>query len=152
MMGQPRVPSFVIDASVAIKWYLDDEDFVDVARSVLHDATARRIRLQAPGHFHFEVANAILSAVNSGRVTHELGQRSIDNLLSLPINVTSDRNLIMNAYAYARQFECTLYDAAYVALADATHWPLIHADRRLQISLAGRFPHARWIARYPSLT
>lgn len=150
-MDQPRVPSFVIDASIAIKWYLDDEDFVDVARSVLYDATARRIRLQAPGHFHFEVANALRVAVQTGRTDHELGRRSMTNLLNLPINISSDRNLIMNAYAFARRFDCTLYDAAYVALADATQWPLVHADRKLQASLAGRFPLARWIARYPSL-
>ena len=150
-MDQPRVPSFVIDASVAIKWYFDDEDFVDFAQTILTDATTRRIRLQVPSHFHFEVANVINVAVTTARIDHEHGSRLINNLMNLPIYVSDDRNLIVNAYAFARRFDCTLYDAAYVALADATGWPLIHADRKLQVSLAGRFPHARWIARYPSL-
>jgi predicted nucleic acid-binding protein len=150
-MDQSPVPTLVIDASVAIKWYLDDEDFVDVARSVLYDAAARRIRLRVPGHFHFEVANALRAAVQSKRIEHEPGYRSINNLLRLPISSASDPNLILNAYQFAQRFDCTLYDAAYVALADATQSPLVYADRKLQVSLAGRFPHARWIARYPSL-
>lgn len=40
------------------------------------------------------------------------------------------------------------YDGVYLALAQATHAPLLHADKKLRNALGNRFPYARWIEEY----
>lgn len=138
----------VLDASVAIKWYLDDEDHVAEAEAVLDLYRQGRVRLIAPDHIRFEVANAIRTAVRIGRVTAEQGSQAIRDFLEWRIPTVGSDTLLLYGYDYALRFDCALYDGLYLALADMTGIALVHADRRLQNSLAGRFPSAIWIADY----
>ena len=55
-------PVYVVDASVAVKWHLRDEDDVDAADLVLDDFQDGRTELVAPSHFRFEIPSAILNA------------------------------------------------------------------------------------------
>jgi predicted nucleic acid-binding protein len=59
----------VVDASVASKWYLRDEDLVSQADALLSDWRVGRWDLVAPGHYPFEVTGAILRAGRTGRLT-----------------------------------------------------------------------------------
>ncbi len=42
-----EVPRYVLDASVAVKWHLDDEDHAEQALAVLADYESGRISLAA---------------------------------------------------------------------------------------------------------
>ena len=141
-------PTYVVDASVAIKWFLEDEDYVDQSRAVLNAFGNGSIRLLAPEHLILEVANAIRSAVLSNRLTTQDGERSIAYLLTLDIPRVGGRELVVSGYRMAIRYDCVFYDALYLALADAVRCPLLHADRKLQTAVAGRFPLARWINRF----
>jgi predicted nucleic acid-binding protein len=94
-------PTYVVDASVAIKWFLNDEDFVEQSQAVFNAYNTGAIRLIAPEHLILEVANAILSAVRSERLTAEAGDRAISHLLTLDIPRVSGRELMLAGYRLA---------------------------------------------------
>jgi predicted nucleic acid-binding protein len=62
------LPRYIVDASVAIKWLFDDEDFTSEARSVLLAFQEGRIDLLAPDHLYHEVLNALRTGVRMRRV------------------------------------------------------------------------------------
>ena len=60
-MSSPA-PTYVVDASVAIKWFLNDKDFVEQSQAVFNAYNTNAIRLIAPKHLILKIANTILSA------------------------------------------------------------------------------------------
>jgi len=58
----------VPDASVALKWRLDDEEYVDQARTMLLDFSRGRIELVGPDLFFVEISNGMKVAVRMGRI------------------------------------------------------------------------------------
>jgi predicted nucleic acid-binding protein len=141
-------PRLVLDASVAVKWYLNDEDHAQEAAHVLTAYTASAVTLLAPDHIRYEVASALRNAVRVKRLTGEIARRDITNFLELHIQTVESDSLIRAAFDYALHYDCALYDGLYLALADMAQCPLIHADRRLHNTLAGSFARELWIEDY----
>lgn len=102
----------------------------------------------APQHIHYEVSNALRTAVNRGRVSEEDGRNALFSFFDLDLPVVSGTRSITQAWEMARQYGCSLYDGLYVALAEMTRLPLIHADRRLHNTLHGRFSYELWIEHF----
>jgi predicted nucleic acid-binding protein len=143
-----EVPEYVLDASIAVKWHLHDEEFVAEARIVLADFREGRIRLLAPDHIRYEVASAIRQAVRRGRLQREVGAVAIDQFLAWNVTTIGSSDLIRSAYDQALRHGCSLYDGLYLALAEAARCPLLYADERLRHNLTHRFPYALWIGEY----
>lgn len=141
---------YVIDASVAVKWLLQDEPQSETALAVLEDFANDRIALLAPAHLEYEVANAIRSAVRRGRLEPSAGLRALQFFLALAVPTVSGDVLLLNALTTALELDCALYDALYLTLADHAERPLVHADNRLRNTLAGGFPLEVWIDDYRS--
>ncbi len=150
MPSTSNLPRYVIDASVAVKWHLRDEQDDDVAKAVLIDFREGRTRLVAPDHVRYEVPSAILNAVRRGRMAGADGEGAISEFLAWRRPTVGDDALIEGAYQQSMRFGCSLYDALYVALAESLDCPLIHADRRLRNALGRGFPHAIWLNDYVS--
>ena len=142
----PRL--LVVDASVAVKWFLQDEDLTSQSLKVLDDLDADRVAPIASSHFGAEVSNAIRNALRPGRLTSESARTSLTTLLALSIETVPSSDLIAAAFEAALRFDCAMYDALYLALAEQIGCPFVHADRRLHNTLAGRFPHELWIENY----
>lgn len=147
---QPRISAnrVVVDASVAIKWYLDDEEHVDEARAVLAAYVANEIAFLAPDHIRYEVPNAILVAARRRRIDPATAKLAVSNFLVTRMAMAGSYSLLNDAYDYAMRYECAFYDALYLALADQWDCPFVHADRRLHNTLAGRFLREVWIEDY----
>lgn len=147
-------PNYVLDATVATKWHLSDEEHVDRARQVRLDFEADRIGLVAPTQLQFEVAAAILKATRHPerpqRLAPQIGGRALEVFQSWNIRYVPGEPLVARAYRLAIQYGCSYYDAIYVALAQATGIPLLHADSKLRRALGNRFPLAVWIEDYRS--
>jgi predicted nucleic acid-binding protein len=141
-------PRYVVDATVAVKWHLRDEQDTDAADVVLTDFREGRIRLLAPDHIRYEVPNAIATALRTGRLTSDQGAAAIELFLAWRLPTVRDDALIKAAYAHAVRFGCALNDGLYLALADAAGCRLIHADRRLRNTLGAGFAPALWLADY----
>ncbi len=120
----------VLDASATLSWLLDDE------RDAIAIATLHAIRTSAaivPGLWRWEIQNALLVAVRRGRITSEIVNELLADLDLLPIAIAHAPSMALGAgeLTFARRYDMSAYDAAYLELSFRTGSPLITRDRRL---------------------
>lgn len=129
---------FVIDASIAACWAFQDEDH-PIASLALE--RVRNDEARAPGLWWFEVRNTLVMSERRGRIT-EAGiaafLRVLDRL-GVIIDSAPDEAAVLSL---ARQHRLTVYDAAYLELAQregiilaTLDTALANAARALQVSL-----------------
>lgn len=125
--------SLVVDASVAAKWHLTDEQFSDEATLVLTRFAQGEVELLAPEQIRYEVPSAITVATlgRKPRISLEQGREAISEFLALGIKTVGDSDLILAGYALVHQYGCALYDALYLALAQRLAIQFITADQKL---------------------
>ena len=77
--------AFVVDASVAAKWHLTDEENTEQARSLLPRFGHGELELWAPEQIRYEVPSAITAATigKRPRITQEQGREAIEEFLAL---------------------------------------------------------------------
>jgi len=118
----------VIDASVAIKWFLafkPDEDHAGVALTILEAAVLGSIKLIQPPHFIAEVA-AVLA-----RTKPDEAQDDLLDLQNIERRTLDTPEIHATALELAIRHQHHLFDTLYHAV--ALHTPgatLITADRR----------------------
>jgi predicted nucleic acid-binding protein len=85
--------------------------------------------LHAPALLDFEVASALRGHVLAGKLDSARLDEAIDDFASLHI----DRHLMTDMLGYMLELRdnFTVYDAAYLVLADALQVPLLTADEKL---------------------
>lgn len=142
------IPLYVVDASVAAKWFLPDEPDVTAAVTVLADFRAGRTALVTPGHLRYEVPSAIRAGYRTKRLTLEGSRAAISRFLSLQVPTIDDASMIEAGYEHSLRFGCSLYDGVYLALAESLDCPFVFADRRLRNGLGEEFPRALWLTDY----
>jgi len=140
------VTSYVLDASVAAKWFLPPahETLVPEAQRLLGDYAEGKLRFLVPDLFWPEFGNILWKATRQGRISQKSAEDAIAALEKPGIPTTSGLPLLREAYLLAAAFERTVYDSIYVTLAVLSAAPLITADERLANALASRFP-VRWL-------
>lgn len=121
------VAHYVIDASVAIKWVLAEEQ-ADRAREIARKAVLKQLRLSIPSLFWYEIANVL---------RYNRRQRESTNpwqlFLSIPMETVGFRpSAYPEIEALARTYDLSAYDAGYVFLAQSLGVPLLTADRQLR--------------------
>ena len=118
---------FVLDASVAVAWLLDDEE---EARA---DATLGQLENEVglvPQLWHLEVRNALLGAERRRRIrVHEVDER-LRTLAELPVRTDTEPRIGV-AFALARTHRLSMYDAMYLELAERSDAPLATLDKAL---------------------
>jgi predicted nucleic acid-binding protein len=121
-------PRVVVDSSVAVKWFVrDGERDVEAARGLLEDHLAGVAVLAAPAHLALEVLNALRSrGLGSGDM--QLAARWI---MGARLETTPVEMLAVRAAALSAKHVLSVYDAAFVALAESLDVELVTADRRL---------------------
>jgi predicted nucleic acid-binding protein len=123
---------FVLDASVALAWFVDNPVAPYAAR--IKKALARHARAVVPGLWHLEMANGFAVAERRGILTAAnatLGLVAIEQLLAQAIESSSDFISIRQALTTARKFQLSAYDAVYLDTARREHLPLATLDRKL---------------------
>lgn len=141
--------ALVVDASVAAKWHLFDEEEGDKALLLLKRFTQGRTYLFAPEYIRYEVSAAITKA-SSGqkpRIQKGLAQEAIKAFLSLGIRTLNSDELILSAYPLVHRYGCALYDALYLTLAKRLNIPFITADRKFYRRIQ-HLPSIIWIGDY----
>ncbi|MDD4888869.1 MAG: type II toxin-antitoxin system VapC family toxin [Phycisphaerae bacterium] len=122
----------MIDASVAGKWFLREEQGADHARRLFDLAALGEWRLVAPMLLVYELPNILLRNIRQKRLkTHKFGA-AVDEFLGLPILFYGLE--ARTSWRVVRVCElCGLgfYDASYVALADAMQAVLATGDARM---------------------
>jgi len=125
----------VVDASVVAKWYLP-ETLSDRADALQQHAIAQELHLVAPDLLYYEVGNALWKRVRTQTLTAGEAQTLLAQLLALPIRRVSSYALAGAALEIAVQTGRTIYDAAYLAIAESLETRLITADERFVNALA----------------
>jgi predicted nucleic acid-binding protein len=136
----------VVDASVAVKWHLSDEEFAEDATQLLTRFARGEALLIAPDHIRYEVPSAITVATlgSQPRLTPEQGQEAIEEFLALGLTTVGTDDLILAAYPLVHQYTVALYDALYLALALRMQCSFVTADRKLY-QRVGTAPWVVWI-------
>jgi predicted nucleic acid-binding protein len=136
----------VVDASVAVKWFLPEngEAFVSQALALLDAYDKEEVRFLVPDLFYVEIASAIWKAVRAGRVLRAFADQALVLLTQREFPTIPSLKLLDKAFQIAADQGRTVYDCLYVALAVQTNSQLITADERLANSLAARFP-VKWL-------
>lgn len=123
------IPSYVVDTSVVLKWFLETEE-ADVAEARALRATYLRGQclLRAPDFLFLEVANALTTRQGSRaeRVKEALNALGEIGLWLAPLRDST----LSRAVELAASLHVTVYDTYFLALADQTGSRLVTADER----------------------
>jgi len=140
------VTTWVLDASVAAKWFLPSaqETLTEEAFLLLEGYSKGHTRFLVPDLFWPEFGNILWKAVRLGRMSRQSAEAGIVALGERKIPTAPTSSLLKDAFAIAATFDRTVYDCVYVALAVAEDAPLVTADERLVNALGARFP-VRWL-------
>lgn len=144
----PESRLVVVDASVALKWQLDDEECVVQATSLRDDYYARgAVKVIAPQLLVYELANGIATATRKKRIAPEQAVRAMANLLALEIELRAVEPLeVLNM---ALRHNLAAYDAAYLALAESEKCELWTGDKAFHKAMTGQSSRVKWIGEYP---
>lgn len=120
----------VVDASVALKWFLGarpGEDDVDSALGLLSAVGARSIELVQPPHFIAEVAAVLI------RETPTTAHRDLADLLETDMRVGAGADDYALAMTLAQRYQLHVFDTLYHALALHTQDAVfVTADERFE--------------------
>lgn len=117
--------NYVVDASVAVKWYLP-EIFEQQAALLL----GRGHDLYAPELVLPEFGNIIWKKVKRNELEQDEADVIISDFSLLRLHVYSHKGIIQSAYAGAQATGQTVYDWTYLALAISLSCMFITADER----------------------
>ena len=136
----------VVAASVAVKWYLQEErgELTDRAIELRNKYEKNELQFVVPDLFYVEVASAIWKAVRGGRIPRDSGNQALLLLTQREFATVPSLKLLDQAFKIAADHGRSVYDSLYVALAVQTKSQLITADESLANSLAARFP-VKWL-------
>jgi predicted nucleic acid-binding protein len=123
----------VADASVLVVALADDGPDGDQARARL-----RGERVALPELADLEVASVLRRQLAAGALDARRAGLALDDLAALPARRAPHRPLL--ARCWELRDNLTIYDAAYVALAEAMQATLLTADRRLARAPGPRCP------------
>ncbi len=123
--------SFVLDCSVAVAWFFEDE--ADAYAEGVEDALASATAI-VPSLWPLEVGNALLVGERRKRASEAKVTQFLALLRALPIAV--DEETGARAWSAVltmdRQHNLSTYDAAYLELAVRRALPLATMDERLK--------------------
>ena len=123
--------SLVLDASVTLAWIYPDE-ITDAIREVF-DVVASDGAV-VPAAWRLEVANGLTVALRRRRISAGFRAAALSDLGRLDISVDADTDIHAwaNTMRLADRFRLTLYDAAYLELAQRRLLPLASLDNELR--------------------
>jgi predicted nucleic acid-binding protein len=131
--------SYVLDASVAAKWFLPaaDEPLSAEALRLLQLYSKAQVSLLVPDLFFPEFTNIFWKAQHRGRCNAGTADTALSEILRGGFPTFPTGPLIQPAIQIARAFGQTVYDCIYVVLAVETNTHLVTADEKLANSLPG---------------
>jgi predicted nucleic acid-binding protein len=122
--------SLVLDSSATLAWIYDEEQG-DIPRRIFEQVAARGAWV--PSLWRLEVANGLRTGLRRGRIDVPDRNAALADLAMLRIAVDSetDRHAWTTTLQLSERFELTLYDAAYLELAQRRALPLASFDGAL---------------------
>jgi predicted nucleic acid-binding protein len=143
----------IVDASVLLCAFFPDEAQPQAQRLV-REHVAGREKLIAPALLPYELSNAVWQAERRGRVSRSQADEILQAYAGLEIEIVPQTGSLRDCFEsemlpLARRFNCSVYDATYLALAEARKEALITADERLYNAIRDHLERVIWIGNYP---
>lgn len=123
--------TYVVDASVAAKWFLPEAG-ADKAQRLL----SGRYTLIAPVLLWVEVASVLWKHVRKRFMSPDEAERMLQHAMVFPVELHDLQPLLAEALHLALEHDRTIYDCLYLALASHAAATLVTEDTRLVRSLA----------------
>jgi predicted nucleic acid-binding protein len=125
------VSDLVLDASLALQWFLVDEADRKYSLSVLSSLSEKQAVV--PLLWFYEVGNGLLMAYRRKRIAQDQIDGFLTRLKNLPIQAAPQAPMdVLDLPALAQTHSLTNYDAAYLSLALRLGLPLATTDAALR--------------------
>lgn len=126
------MPRYVVDASIIAKWVLPGEPHQENAIKLKEDFANGHVELCAPALVVYEVANALWKAIKLGKISGNDAREALEALGDMKIELhESNWTKACQELDIACKLDLTVYDAAYLFLAEKTRATLVTADEKL---------------------
>lgn len=137
--------SLVVDASVAIKWFLP-EIHSEAASLVLRS----KLDLLAPDLIWPEVGNILWKKVLRKELRVQEAEGILKDFMRFPLQTYGSKFLLNSAWQLAHESGTTVYDSLYLALANHQGCSLVTADRKFYESVCKRTSGSRmiWVEKF----
>ena len=141
---------YVIDTSVAVKWYIPEPLSVEAKRYM-----GKGIDRHAPDYLPAEAASVVLKRVRSRdaklKLTFDEARMVPAAMKTTPIQFHESRIMIDPSFALAEQVGSSLYDGLFLALTLRLGGQLVTADEKLfkKIQASRYAASVRWVADAP---
>lgn len=142
------VKRVVIDASVALKWRLRDEEATYHADAMLDDFLDEKLDLLTSTLSDYEITNALRVAAVRQRISEGDASVAIADFQSLEIERSDFEAMQVLAFQLAFQYQRSAYDSAYLALAQSKGIWFYTGDRKLFNAVGQPLSWVKWIGDY----
>ena len=119
---------YVVDASVSLAWFFEDEKSSFTERALDRLATAQ---VWVPALWLLECANVLVGARRRGRIDAAQCRVLIERAMALPLLIDREPVPLSRVGEIAEQYSLTAYDAAYLELSQRRVLTLVTLDASL---------------------
>ncbi len=133
---------YVVDASVAVKWYLPE----------IHDVQAKRLltgdkQLLVPDLIFSEVGNILWKRVRAEQILEKEALAILQSMGALRLSISASWPLALVALAIACKTQRSVYDSLYLALAVKEDAVMVTADEKFYNALqtTPMKPYLLWV-------
>ena len=138
----------VIDASVALKWRLRDEEATTQADALLEDFLAGKLELLTPTLFDYEITNALRVAVTRQRLSEQDAAAALADFAQYTIVRYDFTGITSLTFHLSGQYQRSAYDSAYLALAQSQGVWFVTGDKRLFNAVGHVLSWVKWLGDY----
>jgi predicted nucleic acid-binding protein len=133
----------VVDASVAVKWFVPEVHSELAARLLEAD-----LIVSAPDLIGPELGNTLWKKVRRKEITPREATEILRTFPTLGVELYPSSTLLSSAFELAVALDRTVYDSVYLALSIALDGVLVTADRKFHAAVleSALSRHIRWIA------
>jgi predicted nucleic acid-binding protein len=130
---------YIIDAGVAVKWFIPETDSAK-ARKLLELFHQGAAALATPDLLIAESANVFWKHADRKNITPQEATDNLNDLLAINLPLVSASRLAPQALELAYLHRRSVYDCLYLALALYRGCDLITTDERLVNAIGSQFP------------